>query len=442
MAEVLVPMSRALDIVEGHAVGHNIRACLIGMRLGEVAGLTESQLADLYYALLLKDAGGSSNAARVSELFGGDDHRVKQRLRYLDWHDRRQLALESWRQAVHGKTLRSRVGRFIGVARDAHPVRELVAMRARRGADLASRIGLNEGTVNAILSIDERWNGSGYPAQARGDAIPLLARIINVAQSIEGPLKREGLEAAESLLTARRGQWFDPTLADATVELLRDDQLRALLVSAEASAHVIGLEPAARARRVDDDGLDAVALAFADIVDAKSRYTGGHSRRVGDIARTVGAQLGFGVDEGRSVHRAGLLHDLGMLGVSSRILDKCGKLTKAERAEIEHHSVHTMEVLRQVSVFADLAMPAALHHEKLDGSGYPFGRKDDEIGLAARVIAVAEVFVSSVENRAHRTGVTVDQALEILHAQRGLWLDEGVIDALAASVEQQEPRDL
>jgi HD-GYP domain-containing protein (c-di-GMP phosphodiesterase class II) len=442
MAEVLVPMSRALDIAEGHASGHNIRACLIGMRLGEAAGLSETQLADLYYALLLKDAGGSSNAALMSELFGGDDHRVKQRLKHIDWDDRRQLALESWRNAARGKTLRSKVGHFIGVARDAHPMRELIAMRSRRGADVASQIGLSEGTAEAIRSIDERWNGNGYPAQLRGDAIPLLSRISNIAQTIESYLTREGAESAETLLMAQRDQWFDPALADATAALLRDDQLRSSLISPEVQALVISLEPASQARRVDDDGLDAIALAFADIVDVKSPYTNGHSRRVADIARTVGAQLGFGVREGRKTYRAGLLHDLGILGVSNRILDKNGKLTKAERAEIEHHSVHTLEVLQRVSVFEDLAMTAALHHEKLDASGYPFGRNEEDIDTPSRVIAVAEVFISSIENRAHRTGVTVDQALEILNAQRGLWLDNQVIDALSASVEQKEPRDL
>jgi putative nucleotidyltransferase with HDIG domain len=196
------------------------------------------------------------------------------------------------------------------------------------------------------------------------------------------------------------------------------------------------------AREVDDDGLDEIARAFADIIDAKSPWTFRHSEKVAMYAKAIGEQLGFDAHTLRNTYRAGLLHDIGKLGVSSRILDKAGPLTTTERAEIEHHPVHTWEILRRVSAFESFAMQAATHHEKLDGSGYPWGRMDEELDTPARVLAVADVFEAATADRAYRSGVTVDEALQILNSQRALWLDPDSIDALAAYIEQTNPEAL
>lgn len=441
VAEVIAPLSRALDLTEGQPAGHSMRSCLIGMRLGEAAGLGEEQLAELYYTLLLKDAGGSSNAARVAALFGSDDQRVKPRMKFVDRDDRRLLAMETWRNTAHRGSLRAKVSHLVGMARDRNATRELIAVRCERGAEIAERLGLAEGTAMAIRSLDEHWNGNGYPAGLCGEAIPILARIAHLAQTMDVFLSRDDARAAEAVLLARRGVWFDPALADAACDLLRDDRLHAVLHS-EVQEHVLALEPAAHARKVDEDGLDGIAQAFADIIDAKSPFTGGHSRRVAEYARAIGKELGFDAQAMRSLYRAGLLHDIGMLGVSSRILEKTGSLTRTERAEIEHHPVHTWEILRRVKAFEPFGMQAATHHEKLDGSGYPWGRREEDLDTPARVLVVADVFEAAMADRAFRRGVTVMQALEILNAQRTLWLDSDVIDALAATLPETEPRDL
>lgn len=441
MAEVIAPLSRALDLTEGQPSGHSIRSCLIGMRLGEAAGLGEEQLADLYYALLLKDAGSSSNAARVAALFGSDDQRVKPRMKFVDRDDRRVLAVETWRNTAHRGSLRTKVSHFVGMARDRNATRELIALRCERGAGVAGRLGFADETTMAIRSLDEHWNGNGYPAGLSGEAIPLLSRIVHLAQTMDVFLTREDPPAAEAVLRARRGLWFDPSLTDTACELLRDDRLHDAL-RGDVDDQVLAAEPAARARKVDEDGLDGIAQAFADIIDAKSPYTVGHSLRVAEYARTIGREMGFDAPTQRNLYRAALLHDIGMLGVSSRILEKAGTLTRTERAEIEHHPVHTWEILRRVKAFEPFAMQAATHHEKLDGSGYPWGRLEEDLDAPARVLVVADVFEAAMADRAFRRGVSVLQALEILNAQRTLWLDSEAIDALAASLPETEPRDL
>jgi len=134
------------------------------------------------------------------------------------------------------------------------------------------------------------------------------------------------------------------------------------------------------------------------------------------------------------MYRAGLLHDIGKLGVSSRILDKPGPLNNRERAEMREHPRYTWEILKRVRAFEDFAMLAALHHEKLDGSGYPWGRTADDLDMPARILVVSDIYEAITESRAYRTGMTTAQAMQILREQSGLWLDTDAVDALAAAV--------
>lgn len=444
MSEVLAAMSRALDLTEGQPLGHSVRACYIGMQIGDALGLDEAQRSDLYYALLLKDAGCSSNAARVSALFGSDDHLVKPRMKMVNWDDRRALALATWANTAIRGSVWSRLGYFLGIAREQNVTRDLIAARCERGADIAGELGFSSGTVEAIRSLDEHWNGNGYPRALRGDAIPLLSRIVNLAQTVDVFIAREGAGegAAETVVRARRGQWFDPAISDLVCDLLRDDRLREAVTSPDIESRVVALEPAALSRDVDDEGLDGIAEAFAGIIDAKTPFTYRHSTKVAEYARAIGEQLGFSEREIRNIYRAGLLHDVGKLGVSNRILDKNGPLTVTERAEIEHHPVHTWEILRHVGAFAEFAMQAATHHEKLDGSGYPWGRTEEDLDAASRALVVADVFEAATADRPYRVGLSIPEALQVLNAQRGLWLDGDAIDALAAFVSTDEPRDL
>jgi putative nucleotidyltransferase with HDIG domain len=443
MSEVLAAMSRALDLTEGQPLGHSIRSCMIGMELGRAMGLSEYHLSELYYALLLKDGGCSSNAARMAALFGSDELRVKRRMKVVNWDDPWELAAETWRNTGIGGTLRSRINLFFGLARAKNVTRELIAARCERGADIAARLGFPEGTVVAIRSLDEHWNGNGHPSGLRGDDIPFLSRIVNIAQTVDVFLSaHDDPHAAGAVLLARRGQWFDPILADAACELIHDDRFRKGLRSPDLEARVVALEPPGFARAVDEEGLDEIARVFAEIIDAKSPWTLRHSEKVALYARAIGEQMGFDERGLRNIYRAGLLHDIGNLGVSSRILNKNGKLTTSERAEIEHHPVHTWEILRRVSAFEEFAMQAATHHEKLDGSGYPWGRMADDLDMPARVLAVADVFEAATADRPYRSGVTVSEALQILNSQSGLWLDPDAVEALAACVEETETQEL
>ncbi|GAC1516451.1 MAG: HD domain-containing protein [Gemmatimonadaceae bacterium] len=434
LSEVLSALSYALDLTEGQRPGHSVRACLIGMRLAERAGLTSVDRSALYYALLLKDAGCSSNAARMAALFGTDDRDAKPRMKLVDWHQRGRLALRTLLTAGRGSSLAHRLRSFIGIARTTNVTRELIQVRCDRGAAIAAELGFPAATADAIRALDEHWCGLGYPEGRRETEIPLLARIANLAQTVELYHDRGGLPSALRVARERSGTWFDPDLVALLDEIARDDAWWRELGSAEAAAQVVGAEPRDELRLVDDAGLTAVARAFADIIDAKSPFTFDHSSRVADFARSVARVYGFAPAEELRLYRAGLLHDIGKLGVSNRILDKPERLTDAEFGSVRQHPLYTWEILSRVGAFRDIARLAALHHEKLDGTGYPWGIRGDDLDDGARILAVADIYEAVTADRPYRPGMTPSVALALLRKEAGSKLCARAVEALATCV--------
>ena len=431
LSEVLSALSHALDLTEGAPAGHTMRTCLIGMRIAEEAGVDAAGRSALYYALLLKDAGCSSNAGRMASLFGSDDQYVKSRMKLADWHQRIRLALLTARTVGRGKSLRERARHFMAIGRTANMTRDLIQIRCDRGAEIAHRLGFPAQTAEAIRSLDEHWCGLGYARGLTGEDIPVLARIANLAQTVEAFHERGGKRAALRVAHKRRGAWFDPQLVAIVTRWRRDDAWWELLRT-DVTQAVLAAEPSDRTMAVDDDGLDDVCRAFADIIDAKSPFTYRHSTRVADMAREVAAQCGADPAEQRRIYRAGLLHDIGKLGVSNSILDKNGPLTAEERTLMEVHPRFTLEILQRVTAFVPFAWTAALHHEKLDGTGYPWRKTGDELDLASRILVVCDIYDALTSDRPYRAGMPETVALGILEKDRGTKLCPVALDALDA----------
>ncbi len=429
LSEVLSALSYALDLTEGATPGHTLRSCLIGMRLASEIGLGAAERSALYYAILLKDAGCSSNAGRMAALFGSDDQWVKPRMKVVDWHNRMRLALRTALTVGKGRSVAERARQFMAIARTKDMTRDLILIRCDRGAEIARQLGFPAETAEAIRSLDEHWCGLGYARGLSGADIPMLARISNLAQTIEVFHARGGRRAALRVVRKRSGTWFDPELVRLVRGWKKDDAWWELLTGDVTNA-VLAAEPSDRVINVDDAGLDAVCRAFADIIDAKSPFTFGHSIRVADVAREVAMHCGLDASEQRRIYRAGLLHDIGKLGVSNAILDKNGPMSPDERKAMELHPRYTLEILERVGAFRRFALTASLHHEKLDGSGYPFGVKGAQIDLASRILVVSDIHDALTSDRPYRAGMSLDRAREILVSERGTKLCPLALDAL------------
>jgi HD-GYP domain-containing protein (c-di-GMP phosphodiesterase class II) len=429
LSEILAALSAALDLAEGQPAGHAVRTGLIGMRLAEELDLDPTARSALFYALLLANAGGPGTADEVTALLDGDDRALKAGFATVDWTRAVAAARYGLRHAGEGRPVWSRTRAVVRTAGSVRRVaRTFISGRAERGAAVARRLGLPEATAEAIRSADEQWDGHGHPNGTRGEAIPLLARIVGLARTVDVFATAGGPEAAVAMARARSGKWFDPALADRVAGWGGDALWWTGLRGSAAAARLAAAEPSDRIRMVDDAGLDDVARAFAGIVDSKRSWTAGHSARVGALAASIGAALGADAAGRQRLLRAGFLHDIGELGVANRALDESEAVTPAEFAEIKQHPLHTFEILSKIPPFADFARLAALHHERLDASGYPWGLPGDDIGTEARVLAVAEVYDALTVWRPYRSAMTPQEALMLMRSDAGL--DHAVIAAL------------
>lgn len=153
---------------------------------------------------------------------------------------------------------------------------------------------------------------------------------------------------------------------------------------------------------------------FRDIIDLRSRFTAAHSAGVVECATRLSRLFGMTEWEIRQMEMAGNLHDLGMLAVPGEILDKPGRLTNDEYALIKQHPYFTYSILNSIGGLEQIAEWAALHHELLDGSGYPFHVKADRLSSGARILAVADIFTALTGDRAHRKGMGKGEVQKIL----------------------------
>lgn len=430
LAELVGAFSYALDLTEGQPAGHCVRACWIGSHLGRALGLGPRDLHDLYYTLLLKDLGCSSNAARICALYEADDRAFKQGYKTVG------TSLAATLHFVVSKTARGtsfshRTAAVGNIFRNGEVIAdELILTRCTRGADIARSLRFSDAVCDGIYRLDEHWDGSGRPGRLSGDAIPLFARIALLAQVADVFHSHAGRDAALGEVRRRSGTWFDPALVAAFEGIAAKDSLWVGLTSAAIDAHLVALAPPETGQVVDDDYLDAIAAAFGAVIDAKSPYTAGHSERVADFAAQIGAAMGVAPARQRWLHRAALLHDIGKLGVSNAILDKPAKLDEREWVEMRDHAAHTQEILGRICVLADLAPVAAAHHERLDGRGYPLGLAASEIGRETRIITICDFYDALTADRPYRGAMGKDAALAIIEGEIGGAIDPDCFAAL------------
>jgi HD-GYP domain-containing protein (c-di-GMP phosphodiesterase class II) len=437
LSELIGSFSYALDITEGQPAGHCVRCGWIGTHIGRRIGLSEEQMWELYYTLLLKDLGCSSNAARICELYLTDDLNFK--------HDYKKVG-DSLPQVLgfvlkHTGLKAGLAERFrsvMTILRDGPEIaRDLVATRCQRGAEIAALLRFPEGVSKGIYSLDEHFNGQGKPARLAGEEIPVYSRIALLAQVIDVFNMADGRAAALREVRLRAGQWFDPALVTAFEEVAQSEAFWSVLGGPNIDQAVAELQPQGRAQHpLDDDYLDDIAIAFGQVVDAKSPYTSGHSARVALYTDMIGEALGLSMDRRRWLKRGALLHDVGKLGVSNSVLDKAGALDRAEWDAVKQHAHFTETILGRIGAFRELAAIAGAHHERLDGSGYPRGLNADDISIETRIITTADIFDAITATRPYRGAIPVPQAVELMAKTVGSALDPACFDALTRAVER------
>ena len=430
LAELLSALSHALDITEGQPEGHCLRCCWIGLQIAEELNLDELQTWELYYNLLLKDLGCSSNAARICELYLVNDINFKKDFKLIDGSLPQALRFVLSHTGLKAG-LAERFRAIINIFQNGGEIStELIQTRCQRGADIARKMRFSEAVALGIGNLDEHWDGSGKPNRIAGSAIPLYSRIALIAQVADVFQKADGEDAARQEIKNRAGTWFDPELAAIFHSVSGRPSFWDSLNDPDLHEIIYDIEPVEHVSVVDEDYLDDIASGFAEVVDSKSHFTKGHSERVTLFADLIAAELGFAPERRRWLKRAALLHDIGKLGVSNTILDKPGKLDAEEWVEMKNHAALTETILSRISAFQELASVASAHHERLDGKGYPKGLKGDEIVLESRILAVADIFDALTADRPYRAAMPVSKALSIMAEEVGKATDPMCFEAL------------
>ena len=181
----------------------------------------------------------------------------------------------------------------------------------------------------------------------------------------------------------------------------------------------------------------ATMAALCQAVETKDFYTRGHSERVSRGATLLARQIGMGAERVEAIRYAGMLHDVGKLGVPTKVLQKTGPLTEEELAAIQLHPMRGLEIVRQIGFLTEALDGIMHHHERMDGQGYPMGLAGDEIPEFARVIAVADAFDSMTSTRSYRGARSVEEAVAELRKCSGLQFDPVLVDAFIAALGQE-----
>lgn len=435
LAYVVSALSQALDLSVGQPEGHAVRSALIGMRIAEEIGLSEEVRSDLFYALLLKDCGCSGNASKTFHAFLSDDLKAKHDVKTTDWT---RVGWESIQYVLShvapGKPFLERSKALFRLAmRQKVHAKDVTKIRCERGATLARLMGLSTVIAEAILNLDEHWDGQGLPEGLLGYEIPVLSRIMLLAQTLEVFLVSSGAESAVQIANRRSRTWFDADLVCAVNSLHRRGHIWNDAMSPDIRERCLATEPRPRDLSTGGTSLDDIALAFANIIDAKSPFSFNHSLGVANAAVATGRTLGLDRERVLFLRHAALLHDLGKLGVSNAILEKPAKLDDEEWKSMKQHPFHTWNILRSIPGFEEMSEVAGSHHEKLNGTGYFRGLAAEQLGMEARILAVADIFDALAAKRPYRDALPRDKVFEIMFKDAPHALDIVCLEALKQS---------
>jgi HD-GYP domain-containing protein (c-di-GMP phosphodiesterase class II)/DNA-binding CsgD family transcriptional regulator len=432
LAELLAAISLSTDLGRGFPPEKTLRTCLIALRIAGELGLDENAKSDTYYAALIHAVGCTAFTHESARTFGTNELVFFPASAKADPTSASE-GMRAMRAQVSGDRV---VVRARATFKSMTAGKSFMSFAARAdceaGMRFAERVGLGR-DVGRIAGqvIWERWDGKGVSDDLSGDKLEIGARIIAVANQIEIFCRTDGPDEARTMLQRRAGGWFDPAVVRAA-ERIADDILGAVDAGSVWDV-VLDAEPAPRItigeRRVDD-----VATALADMIDVKSPYLLGHSRGVAHLGEGAASHLAMSTDECTAIRRAGLVHDLGRVGVPNRIWDKPGPLTVAEWEQVRLHAYNTERILARSPVLSTYAQLAGMHHERSDGSGYHRGSTAATIPIGARLLAAADVFQALTEPRPHRAASTRDEAAAEVAAMAGAGtLDPDATDAVCAA---------
>ncbi|MBI2961378.1 MAG: HD domain-containing protein, partial [Betaproteobacteria bacterium] len=380
LLNLILSMSDAMDLASSELSQHQLRTAFVAWELGKVAALPPAAIDDVFIASLLHDIGALSLEDKI-EVHRGE-------------------SIDTERHCIVGERVLETLPLFGGpakIVRFHHTPWHALSDRAGKPYALLSQI------VQLADVLERAIDRQTYILhQHRG----LASTISSLSGTV---LSAEVVEIFESV-SAREDFWLD----------LASPRLYSLLMRNGPS----------RSIEIDLALLTQISKLFRDIIDFRSRFTATHSSGVATSAGEISRLLGLTETESGMMEVAGNLHDLGKLAIPNSILNKPGPLDAKEAALMRQHTYFTYTVLNSIGGIPQIAEWAAFHHERLDGSGYPFHIGEKKLSIGARIMAVADLFTALAEDRPYRGGMDQKRVLSIMRDMR----DRKFIDAIVFRV--------
>ncbi len=380
---LVLSLSDAIDLVHPIAAAHQQRVAYLSLRLARKIGFETQDLSDLMYAAALHDIGILTIEEKI------DMMRVD--VRETDSH-------------------------------------------VTLGADLLEGFSLFRSASKIVRHHHDKWDPEGVRAEVSRKTA-LLGNIVHLADCVERRIRKDHpiLGQVSGLLEyvdSKGEEEFSPDLLPCIHDLSREEAFWLDLSSRRIYSVLLKAIDWPRVE-LSIEGLEGIGAVFSRVVDFRSAFTATHSIGVATTAEELARRMNFGRRECRLMRVAGYLHDLGKVAVPNSILEKPAKLDTAEFDVIRGHTYHTHKILGSIGGFEEINLWASLHHERMDGNGYPFRIPGENLSLGSRIMMVADVFTAVTEIRPYRRGSNRDETISILKAvvMRG-GLDDAVVRAL------------
>ena len=430
-AEVIAALSLATDLAMGFPLEHGLHSTMVATRLARRLGVDTGVERQTYYGCLLCYVGCTADAEIAAHRF--DEGLLLKHFTPVMFGSPAQTMtgiIRALGGANGGAVVRTYRG-LTRLPRAAYGYRQHVVALCEVAEMLTKRLGVPDEVTGVVAHVTERWDGKGGPAHLRGEDIPLGTRIVQVARDATFQQMLGGPHHAANVIRERSGRAFDPAIAMALLDAGPD------LLSVDAISsqwdRILAIEPG-NSLRLNTAGIDSALAAMGDFADLLSPYLSGHSSSVAELA-TLAARRAFPDDVVTAVRRAAYVHDIGRVAVAGHIWQKASPLTLDERERVRLHPYYTERILAWSPFLAALSPIATVHHERLDGSGYPRSSAAAALTPTARLLAAADMYQSMTSPRPHRPALSPGDAAAALRAEaRAGRLDGGsVSDVLAAA---------
>ena len=364
---LIIAMARALDLARPESPQHHLRVAYFSIRIARRAAMAKKDLTELFLAASVHDIGITGMRDDGSDSFPAG-------LAPIPWH------AEAGQQLLHN-----------------HP--------------------LLAGAARAIRYHHLPWS-AGRGQQCDGEPVPPASNVIALAEEIDRairmgvPILQQKRAIVESIC-AHASRRFRDEFVEAFRQCAKEEAFWLDCVSAQLEQRLLE-QALSAAGDVGETALGPVAEILGRVVDGLSPWTATHSAAVAGACVALAELMEFSPPPLLLMRAAGYLHDLGKLSIRPVTVDAIGQLSPRQRAIIRGHPYHTFRILEGLAGPLDLSEWAGFHHERLDGTGYPFRRSGGQLTLGARIMAVADVFAALTEGRPHRKAVSPAGAISVL----------------------------